>query len=316
MRGAAPAPPSSPSVAPAAFDAVAPHYDARFTNVPVARRLRARVWRLLDRCFAPGTRVLDVGCGTGTDAWHLAARGVRVIGVDPSAAMIDVARGRAGGVEGDAFAPGIAVERVGEARAAPRGSGGPAAECLAAPPATFGAPRFLVGTVPDLAARGELRPAAFDGALADFGALNAVPDLPELGRTLAALLRPGAPLVAVAMGPLCAWETAAYLARGDVRRAVRRWRGVAPADLGAGAFRVRYPSPRALAQALGPAYRLCRARGLGLVLPPTWVEGPTRWLEARPRRLDAADRLDALLCAAAPSAWAADHYVAVLERRA
>ena len=38
--------------------------------------------------------VLDVGCGTGTLACTLAGRGVRVVGLDPAAASLDVARGK------------------------------------------------------------------------------------------------------------------------------------------------------------------------------------------------------------------------------
>ncbi len=40
--------------------------------------------------------VLDLGCGTGTFAVLLAARGVDVTGVDPAAASVDVARGKPG----------------------------------------------------------------------------------------------------------------------------------------------------------------------------------------------------------------------------
>ena len=51
--------------------------------------------------------VLDVGCGTGTFACLLAGRGVEVVGVDPAAASLEVARGkefadRVRWVEGDA----------------------------------------------------------------------------------------------------------------------------------------------------------------------------------------------------------------------
>ncbi|WP_371749539.1 class I SAM-dependent methyltransferase [Streptomyces sp. NBC_01283] len=41
-------------------------------------------------------QVLDVGCGTGTFALLLADRGLRVTGVDPAAASLDVARSKPG----------------------------------------------------------------------------------------------------------------------------------------------------------------------------------------------------------------------------
>lgn len=43
------------------------------------------------------TQVIDLGCGTGVLAADLAATGITVMGVDPAAAMLAVARGRPGG---------------------------------------------------------------------------------------------------------------------------------------------------------------------------------------------------------------------------
>lgn len=40
----------------------------------------------------PGSRVLDIGCGPGIDANHVAAQGHRVVGVDAAPRMIEVAR--------------------------------------------------------------------------------------------------------------------------------------------------------------------------------------------------------------------------------
>lgn len=39
-------------------------------------------------------RLLDVGCGTGHFGVLLAGRGLRVVGVDPAGASLDVARGK------------------------------------------------------------------------------------------------------------------------------------------------------------------------------------------------------------------------------
>ena len=44
----------------------------------------------------PGSRVLDLGCGTGRLALALAAAGHRVTGIDPAPAMLDRARSKAG----------------------------------------------------------------------------------------------------------------------------------------------------------------------------------------------------------------------------
>lgn len=63
-----------------------------------------------------GRSVLDVGCGTGTFACLLAGRGLDVVGVDPAAASLDVARAKPGSdrvrwVHGDATGlPPLAVD--------------------------------------------------------------------------------------------------------------------------------------------------------------------------------------------------------------
>lgn len=85
-----------------AFDKVAPHYDALWTNTGVGRTQREAVWRWVDPLFLPGDSILDLGCGTGADAVHFMSRGVGVAGVDASAEMVAVARSR--GVDARQFA--------------------------------------------------------------------------------------------------------------------------------------------------------------------------------------------------------------------
>lgn len=78
----------------AAFDNAARSYDATFTETLVGRAQRDAVWEVIDRVFRPGQHVLDINCGTGVDAVHMAARGIRVQACDLSQAMVEVARNR------------------------------------------------------------------------------------------------------------------------------------------------------------------------------------------------------------------------------
>jgi ubiquinone/menaquinone biosynthesis C-methylase UbiE len=59
-----------------------------------------------------GKRVIDIGCGDGAYTLELARRGAprSVEGIDPSEGAIEVARGRARGVDGVSFSAGSAYE--------------------------------------------------------------------------------------------------------------------------------------------------------------------------------------------------------------
>jgi SAM-dependent methyltransferase len=78
----------------AAFDRIAPQYDALWSDTPVGRAQRSAVWCRIDSLFKDGDFVLDLGCGTGVDALHLRSRGVSVYGIDSSPRMVEVARRR------------------------------------------------------------------------------------------------------------------------------------------------------------------------------------------------------------------------------
>lgn len=64
-------------------------FGIRLLSLGHIRRIYDRVTQL-----ARGPEVLDLGCGTGTLATRLAARGLRVTGVDLSPEMLDLARER------------------------------------------------------------------------------------------------------------------------------------------------------------------------------------------------------------------------------
>jgi ubiquinone/menaquinone biosynthesis C-methylase UbiE len=91
-----------------AFDTLASRYDELWTRSAVGRRQRAAVWRSLDPLFRLGQGVLDLGCGTGEDAFHLMRAGVRVRAIDSSEEMVRIASSR--GIEANV----LSIEDIGE----------------------------------------------------------------------------------------------------------------------------------------------------------------------------------------------------------
>ncbi len=250
-------------------------YDASFTSGSVGARLRAAVRRRLDARFAPGHSIVDLGCGTGEDALHLAGRGVHVLAADRSEAMVATARRKAeaAGLGALVTTRAVAIEQL-------------AAELAASPPEP-----------------------PFDGALSNFGALNCLADLGAVAAGLAAAVRPGGRVFLVVMGPAVPWEWLWFLSRGEPGKAFRRWRrgGVDWRGL-----TVRYPTPGAVRRAFAPGFRRRALAAVGALLPPTYAEA---WAARHPRLLDRLDRWERRLEAVPPLPWLADHYLLELERR-
>jgi ubiquinone/menaquinone biosynthesis C-methylase UbiE len=77
-----------------AFDEVASSYQTLWSGTPAGEMQREAVCRRIESLFSAGSRVLDIGCGTGDDALALQARGVHVTGIDASSEMVRTARER------------------------------------------------------------------------------------------------------------------------------------------------------------------------------------------------------------------------------
>jgi SAM-dependent methyltransferase len=78
-----------------AFDSVAADYDGPRGNNPLIQDMREEMWRWLDATFAPASRLIDIGCGTGLDAVRMARLGHEVTATDWSARMVQRTHDRA-----------------------------------------------------------------------------------------------------------------------------------------------------------------------------------------------------------------------------
>lgn len=263
------------SPAAAAFDAVARDFDRRYGPwLSVAAQRRA-VRALLAEAFPAGTRLIEIGGGTGDDALWLLEHGRKVLLTDASPAMVRLAAAK------------LADRRGGRAEVVPAEY----LEPFAARRSAEGLPRF-------------------DGAYSNFAALNCTADLRPVARGLAHLVRPSAPVMLVLFGTCSPGEMLVEGLRGRfANMARRRGRGDVPARLGGRTFAVRYHRPRYIVRAMAPWFVLKRRLAIGLLVPPSAAEP---WISRHPRLLTWLEKADRIL--SAPLAPFGDHVLYHFER--
>ena len=264
-----------------AFSEIAADYDAAYgpQGNAVMTWMRGESLALLQAVFAPGSWLLELGCGTGEEAVALALAGREVLATDIAPRMAAIARAK------------VVRAGVGD--------------------------RVRVAVLPagDI---GALRPhEPFDGGYASFGGLNCEPDLPAVGAALARLIRPGGAFVTSIMGRTCLFEILWYLAHLRPRHALRRlgggWRLAPVAGEGAREVVVptRYLTTGQVAAAF-PAFAVEGVLALPLLLPPPYADSLYRRHVDRFKWLA---RYDRRLRGRWPWRELGDHTVLVLRRR-
>jgi 2-polyprenyl-3-methyl-5-hydroxy-6-metoxy-1,4-benzoquinol methylase len=203
------------------------------------------MWRWLDLTFAPGARLIDIGCGTGLDANRMARLGHYVTAIDWSPQMVHRTRDRA--------------EREGLSSRV---------QALA-----IGAHELC-----------RLDDGLYDGAYSNLGPLNCVPDLAAVSRECERLIKPGGVLLFTVIGRVCPWEIAHYLCRGKWARVkIRYARDFVPVGMNQHTVWTRYYGPREFYRAFRAGFRLVHFRGLCVFAPPPYVtvlrDHHARWYE-------------------------------------
>jgi SAM-dependent methyltransferase len=215
----------------APFDAWAADYDAKFTERLPARWLRESVRGFVSPWLAPGTKVLEIGCGTGADALWMAQRGCEVLATDFSEAMLERTR-----------------ERIFHAKC----------------PVHVTVQRLDATDPSALEALGAHR---FDVVFSNFGALNCHDDIGAFFAAIDPSLRPGGVVAVALMGRFCLAETLRFGLRLDFRAAARRWRGSSSFAHNRRKYAVWYYAPGEVRRLAGSRYSTEGTYGIGTLLP-------------------------------------------------
>jgi ubiquinone/menaquinone biosynthesis C-methylase UbiE len=255
------------------FDQMAREYDDVFTNSMIGRAQRDAVWSMLTHVFQSGDHVLELNCGTGEDALFLARNGVSVTACDTSEQMIQIASGRL-----RKEAPGAPVQ---------------------------------FNLLPTEHIR-ELQPSIqFDGIFSNFSGLNCIADLKQTADDLATLLSPGAPLFVCLSTRFCLWEMLWFALHGNFCKAFRRCSGHATAKVGEFTVEVYYPTVRKLQTLFSPSFVMRSCAGVGVTVPPSYVEA---WIRNYPQLLTMLRTIDKTISSYPGFRVLGDHVLLHFER--
>jgi len=211
-----------------AYDRNADKYDAFIEHNPNLARMRKRVYDFVTTRLPPGSKILDLACGTGTDAVWFAQNGYSVHGVDISGQMLERAKKKADELKLQDF---LSFEQLSYTDLKNTDAG------------------------------------PFDLAFSNFGGLNCVSDLADVAASVSPLLRPNARIIWAIMPPFCLWESAMLL-RGQFRLATRRYSGRSTIHKEGLSYPVYYFSPKQVAAAWGNGYHVEGIEALSVFTPP------------------------------------------------
>ncbi len=220
------------------FDAISSTYDAFEGENAINKRLRRRMQEALFQSFKAGSRVLEIGCGTGIDALVLAGSEVEVLATDISQRMVDLVEKKVA----DAGIRNLRCRR------------------LAA---------HELGNLID-----EFGEASFDGAFSHGGVLNLEPRLQETARHLGRLLRSRGRFICSVVNQTSLFELLFYPLVLRPRKAFRRLGHDVPVPITRQpaqrnyAVPARFYSPRAFIRYFDGEFVLRHLTGLQILLPP------------------------------------------------
>jgi SAM-dependent methyltransferase len=197
--------------------------------------MRSLVQKIYLSYFPPGSALLELNSGTGTDAVFLASKGIKIFATDISPAMIDILKAKA---DSYGFSSMIKAE-----------------------PYSFDEIN-------------QIDKHDFDGVISNFGGLNCINDFDKLSGDLAERLKTGGKFIAAVMNTTCPWEIFYYLLKFKPGEAFRRFhKGGIEADFNKEKVRTFYFSPRQFGKYFSKYFKTEKIYTLGLYTPAPYMYG-------------------------------------------
>jgi len=260
-----------------AFDIAAVDYDNKFTESAIGKIQRKQVHHYLKKKIDPVVypNILELNCGTGTDAIWFSQQGFSVLATDLSGEMIRVANQKG--------------KRL----------------ILANPP------EFKTLGFDDLS---QLNGKTFDLVFSNFGGLNCADSekIKSLAKQVHELLRPGGKFIAVVMGRKCLLENVYFRFKNKELHNRRKSESAITASISNMEFPVWYYSPDEFAGLMKPFLNDPICKPVGLFTPPSFTE--THFSKSK-TLISGTALLEKIAPALPGLADYADHYLIELTRR-
>jgi ubiquinone/menaquinone biosynthesis C-methylase UbiE len=216
-----------------AFSKQAPDFDSLNEANAISQHLRNEFRAEVTKWLKPESRLLELNCGTGLDAFFFSGLGHTVLATDASEGMLAEFRRK----------------------------------MIPSPPVTEIELKLV--SFHDLHV---LEGRKFDHIVSNFGGLNCSPDLGSVLQQLHPLLHAGGKVTLMIMPRVCPWELL-LVVKGKFRTAFRRLSGRAKAQINGEQFNCYYYSPGYVMRNLRKNFRVLTLRGICITVPPEFYLG-------------------------------------------
>lgn len=228
------------------FDLLAENYDIDFTETAIGGMQRAQVIKYLDsqEFNHPEAKILEINCGTGTDALYFSKRGLNITATDISGKMVAIAAKKAA----------MEQQKI----------------------RTLQCDMLDIGKV--------FKNEEFDLIFSNFGGLNCISptDFKLFAESINHLLKPEGQLIGVLMPRFCLWDSLYFFTKLKFRSGTRRWSVKKKIiTFKETSFPIWYYNPGQFSEFFNNKLKVRSIKPIGFFVPPSYLNGyfsRHRWL--------------------------------------